>query len=161
MNTKQLFRALTLQRKTAPYFNGVFCRDLLETIQSKPKLIICNTDTSEKRGKHWVLFYFNNDTVEFYDSLGKSIHSYGTEFSEFIERFSSKYKYVKKRSQPVHSNLCGVYCLYYAFWRCQGYSMERIVRSMKRPSIVKRIVMHAFHLRTSAHSALLQSCLMN
>ena len=65
---------------------------MLHKIKNKPKLIICNTDPSTKPGKHWVLFFFHNDTVDFFDSLGNDMEYYGDEFIIFAKTFSSKYQ---------------------------------------------------------------------
>ena len=56
MNTKQLYNALTLNAYTNKYFDGIDSIDTLKNINEKPELIICNTDPSDKPGKHWVLF---------------------------------------------------------------------------------------------------------
>ena len=63
MNTKQLWQALTSNPVTEPYFDGIFSVDTLKEIKTKPELIICNTDPSDKPGKHWLLFFFHNNTV--------------------------------------------------------------------------------------------------
>ena len=84
MNTKQLWNALINNKVTEPFFDGIFPRDMLTIIENKPQLIICNTDPSFKKGEHWILFFFDKNFVEFYDPLGKSINSYGKEFSELI-----------------------------------------------------------------------------
>ena len=80
MNTKQLWNALVKNKATEPFFDGIFPRDMLTMIENEPKLIICNTDPSFKKGEHWVLFYFDENVVEFYDPLGKNIIFYGPEF---------------------------------------------------------------------------------
>ena len=49
MNTKQLWNALINNKVTEPFFDGIFPRDMLEIIENKPKLIICNTDPSYKK----------------------------------------------------------------------------------------------------------------
>ena len=85
MNTKQLWIALTLNPKTNFYFDGIFSIDTLKDIKEKPSLIICNTDPSDEPGKYWVLFFFNEDSVDFYDSLGCDITYYGSEFIDFIK----------------------------------------------------------------------------
>lgn len=144
MNTKQLFKALTKSKITREKFDGVYARDTLEDIQSTPGFIICNTDPSTKKGKHWVLFYFENDVCEFFDSLGNDVLFYGKEFENFVNRFSSKRKYSSKRTQPKNTALCGVYCLFYAFWRCQGVSMKRIVKAMNNSETVCKVVESSF-----------------
>ena len=57
------------------FFQLICCTKL----KSKPKLIICNTDPSTKPGKHWVYFFFHNDTVDFFDSLGNDMNYYWDE----------------------------------------------------------------------------------
>ena len=112
MNTKQLWQALTSNPVTEPYFDGVFPSDELKTIKKKPRLIICNTDPSTKTGKHWLLFFFHDDdTVDFYDSLGKDLTAYGKEFTDFVHKFAKKYQQCTTRTQPKGSSLCGHYCL--------------------------------------------------
>ena len=85
MNTKQLWNALTLNPVTNNYFDGIFSIDTLKDIKEKPTLIVCNTDPSDKVGEHWILFFFHDNTVDFYDSLGHDITYYGSEFIYFVK----------------------------------------------------------------------------
>ena len=73
MNTKQLWNALSLNPVTNKYFDGIYSSDTLNEIREKPSLIICNTDPSDKPGEHWVLFFFSENSVDFFDSLGRDI----------------------------------------------------------------------------------------
>lgn len=160
MNTKQLYVSLMREPITRKDFDGVFSRDTLKDIQSKPTLIICNTDNSDQPGSHWVLFYFHKDTciVDFYDPLGKSIKSYGKEFYSFAQRFAIKCNQAKTRTQPTYSSLCGMYCLYFAFWRCQGYSLKRIVKSMTSSKHVTKLVHVVFMLCKYFNTGLIHTC---
>ena len=78
MNTKQLWHALCLNPVTNQYFDGIYSADTLKEIREKPDLIICNTDPSNKPGEHWVLFFFSDNGVDFFDSLGRDIKYYGS-----------------------------------------------------------------------------------
>ena len=107
MNTKQIWQALTSNPVTEPHFDGVFSVDTLKEIKTKPELIICNTDPSNKPGKHWLLFFFHNNwllfffhnnTVDYYDSLGNNLEYYGKDFIEFVKRFSIFYEFSKIRT---------------------------------------------------------------
>lgn len=159
MNTKQIWQALTSNNVTEPYFDGVFPADRIKYIKKKPKLIICNTDPSNKPGKHWVLFYFNDRSVDFYDSLGKDPSHYGEEFVNLIQKFSTAYNKVNYRTQPLNSNLCGYYCLYFAYGRCKGYSMEYIVNSMLSSEKVINFVLKKFpNVCKESYCPLLQTC---
>ena len=107
MNTKQLWNALCLNPITNKYFDGIFSSDTLREITVKPVLIICNTDPSNKPGEHWVLFFFRENSVDFFDSLGRDIKYYGSIFTDFISSFVDNYKQCIKRMQPIESDLCG------------------------------------------------------
>ena len=104
MNTKQLWNALCLSPITNKYFDGIFSSDTLKEITEKPFLIICNTDPSNKPGEHWVLFFFRENSVDFFDSLGRDIKYYGSVFIDFISNFVDNYKQCIKRTQPIESD---------------------------------------------------------
>lgn len=159
MNTKQLWNALSSNPCTKKYFDGIYSFDNLKDIKCKPKLIICNTDPSYKPGKHWVLFFFNDNYVEFYDSLGKDITVYGGEFPNFIKNFVENYERSNERTQPMHSSLCGQYCLYYAYCRCKGINMRDIITSMSSPQKVIALVEKEFYMCNNSNCPLLQKCL--
>lgn len=158
MNTKQLWQALSENSETDKYFDGVFPRDALKEIKQKPKLIICNTDPSDKPGEHWVLFFFDDENnVEFFDSLGKRMDYYNSDLINFASKFAIYHKWCTKRIQPVNSDLCGHYCLYYAHKRCKGENMESIITSMKSPTSVLKYVKKYFKICKS-NSCIFQCC---
>lgn len=158
MNTKQIWQALTSNTKTEPYFDGVFAIDELRKIKEKPELIICNTDPSNKPGQHWVLFFFYDDTVDFFDSLGKDMEYYGDEFVNFAKRFSSKFQVSAVRTQPKNTSICGQYCLYFAYKRCMGDNMETIIKSMVSPEYIIRFVNSKFTFCDNNKCILFQTC---
>ena len=88
-----------------------FSIDTLKDIKEKPTLIVCNTDPSDKAGEHWILFFFYDDTVDFYDSLGHDITYYRSEFIDFIEKFANNFQYTVRRTQPIKTDVCGHYCI--------------------------------------------------
>ena len=159
MNTKQIWQALTCNTKTEPNFDGVFPINELKNIKDKPELIICNTDPSNKLGQHWVLFFFHNDTVDFFDSLGKNMEYYGEEFINFAKRFSSKFQISLMRTQPKNTSLCGQYCLYFAYKRCTGEEMDNIIKSMVSPDHVLCFVNSNFKFcKNSGNCTHFQTC---
>ena len=83
----------------------MYSSDTLKEIKEKPNLIICNTDPSNKPGEHWVLFFFSENSVDFFDSLGRDIKYYGSVFLNFIANFANNYKQCDKRTQPIESDL--------------------------------------------------------
>lgn len=159
MNTKQLWNALTRNPETNFYFDGIFSADTLNSITEKPELIICNTDPSNKPGEHWVLFFFKGKSVDFYDSLGRDIKYYGSLFINFIKDFANDYKQCIRRTQPIDSDLCGHYCLYYALAKCNGDSMETIIDRMVSSDHVIDVVNKNFSFCSSYKCPLLQDCI--
>ena len=139
MNTKQLWQALTSNPITEPYFDGIFSVDTLKEIKTKPELIICNTNPSYKSGKHCLLFFFRNNTVNYYDSLGYDLDHYGEELTEFVKKFVKFYQSSKVRTQPKNSSLCGYYCLYLTF-KMACYKTYG-VWGQARPTVTGKIVL--------------------
>ena len=124
MNTREIDTILSCNVYSRQFFDGVYSLDNLQDIVHRPKLIVCNTDPSNKPGEHWVLFYFtDNDNVEFFDSLGKHPAYYGTDFINFMTAFSRKCIFNGKRIQHIDTSLCGHYCVLYAINRCKGNNM--------------------------------------
>ena len=158
MNTKQLWNSLCLNPITNKYFDGVYSSDTLTNIKQKPELIICNTDPSNKPGKHWVLFFFDENSVDFYDSLGRDLGYYGNVFSDFINKFVTNFTQCKIRTQPVKSDLCGQYCLYYAFAKCIGLSMDDIIINMPDFENVVDFVNRTYYICPLRNSSFLQKC---
>ena len=158
MNTKQLWTALTLNKATNPYFDGVYSLDTLVNIKEKPQLIICNMQASDQSGEHWVLFFFEEDSVDFYDSLGKDIIEYGPTFITFIKNYTNNFKQCLGRTQPFESSLCGHYCLYYAYAKCNGYSMEKIIEDIPSSEKVLNVVNKLFYICPHYNCPLLQYC---
>lgn len=163
MNTKQLYYALISNKITKDKFDGIYSRDTLQDIVVKPEFIICNTDYSYNPGKHWVAYYFDEKgNAEFFDSLGKPMKYYGKEFVLFARIFAKKIKETKIRTQPKNSTLCGIYCLFYIYYRCQGYSLDKIVNFLLKPySKIVKIVNKVFKLCPNSKCALLQKCKKN
>ena len=93
LNAVQLSIALKTNIVTNKCTSCIFARDKLETISSNPpKITIVNTDPIYKEGKHWLLIYFNdNRTVEFFDSLGYDLDYYHNSIKKFIQKFSNKH----------------------------------------------------------------------
>ena len=158
MNAKQLWNVLCLNADTNKYFDGIYSSDTLKEIVDKPDLIICNTDPSNKPGEHWVLFFFRDSSVDFFDLLGRDIKYYGSVFLDFIANFVDNYKQCIKRMQPIQSDLCGQYCLYYPFAACNGFPMEEIVHTTPNYEYVVNFVNKNYYICPKYECCLLQCC---
>ena len=65
MNTEEIDRIL---RRYVRDFDAVFSVD---TLPEKPRLLVCNTDASDKPGQHWICMHFEDGRGEYFDSFGR------------------------------------------------------------------------------------------
>ena len=87
-----------------------------------------------------------------------TLEDYGHEFVNFAKRFSSKFQLSRVRTQPQNTSLCGQYCLYFAYKRCDGEQMENIIKSMVSPEHVLRFVNSNFDFCKNSKCILFQTC---
>lgn len=131
MNNIEINTILSCHEVTKDLFKGVYSKDTLKYISARPPIVVCNTDPSDKPGSHWVLFHFLKDNVvEFFDSLGNEPNFYGDEFINFMEKFSNKYIFNKRRIQPKNSSLCGQYCILYALLCVNSLNMNETLKKV-------------------------------
>ena len=130
MDEIELTRILMGNEVTSPYFCGVISHDQLNLRPTPPEgFFVCNTDASDGPGEHWLVLAWINqeEPIEFFDSLAKSPDNYHLNFENFLMTQGSSYKYSIKRIQASDSIMCGQFCVFYAYHRCKGYSMEDIL----------------------------------
>ena len=66
MNTNEIDRFL---RRRLRDFDGVFSVD---NLPESPHLLVCNTDPSDRPGRHWIAIYVDNEgRGDFFDSFGR------------------------------------------------------------------------------------------
>lgn len=83
--------------------------------------IIVNTDPVRLPGRHWVAFFLNQrNTLECFDSFGRSPSTYLIYIGQFMKRFSN---INEKQLQSTETNVCGQYCLLFLMCRCRGLSI--------------------------------------
>ena len=120
-------------------FGGVCALNQLpKIIEEKPKVYIVNTDPSNKRGSHWVAFYFpREENPEFFDSAGHTPDSYHVRFQNvLINNGDGAYIINTGRLQPPATDTCGAFCLFYAAYRCRGWTMNDILRLFRGTSLM-------------------------
>ena len=59
--------------------------------------------------------------------------------------------------QPLKSDLCGQYCLYYAFAKCNGLSMDKIIYNIPNYKDVN-FVNRLFYICPKYNCSLVQCC---
>ena len=125
LQLEYLFRRPHIVKNT---MKGVFSRDNLPTQHTRPALYICNTDTTQYPGEHWVIFFFPkeyHEPIEYFDSYGRSPHIY-PEFVKFIGHNNFVYNDVLVQ-QPL-AITCGYHVFYYGFSRCIGESRLTVLK---------------------------------
>lgn len=96
-------------------FLGVFAADELNTLKEVHYgVLICNTDPSDKIGKHWIGLCLRKTEVIYFDSLNSKFHE-----SKYIKSFLKKSKKNLLRNdiqiQPYDSDKCGIHSLVFCY----------------------------------------------
>lgn len=127
MNTIELRKIIQCDQVLNKVFIGIFASNQLNhTVRKKPTAMIVNTDPTTRPGQHWVAMYFDtNGTVDYFDSYGLTL--YVPEFIKFMNRNSIRINYNNVRLQSSESEVCGIYCLYFLYFRVRNFSMSNIV----------------------------------
>lgn len=95
-------------------FDGVYARDTLPTGKKRNAMLVMNTDTSNLPGQHWVAVIIRRKVGYCFDSLGFPPSS---TLSKWMNRQCDKWSSnTNRRVQPMYSELCGYYCLYFLYW---------------------------------------------
>lgn len=110
---------------------GVLARnELPDSIGLKPRTYVVNTETRKQGGLHWLTLHFpKNGPPEFFDSLGEDARHYSLDLERFLLKDGRSYSKNKSRIQNYGSDLCGVYCCYFAYYRSRGVVMNNILNS--------------------------------
>ena len=81
-----------------------------DTLPEKPRLLVCNTDASDKPGQHWICMHFEDGHGEYFDSFGRRPP---VNFERYLNRQCSSWTFNRRQLQSVISKFCGHYCIYY------------------------------------------------
>ena len=65
------------------------------------------------------------------------------------------------RVQPLNSELCGHYCIYFAHKHCQGYDMEYILNNMPDRNFIKKFSESYLKSFENTQCEKLQCCIKN
>lgn len=119
MNSNEITSYIQSDKIMKKFFQGVLPYDMLPLKVNSPGFFIVNTDPSTSPGKHWVCVYVD-EKIEYFDSFGRPPN----EIRAFISNLNTPYIYSTKCLQSSSSDVCGDYCVLYAYFRCRGYSMD-------------------------------------
>jgi len=135
MNSDEIERILS---RRLPDFDGVFS---IDTLPDDPHLLVCNTDPSDKPGRHWICICIEDERGEFFDSFG---HRPIAAFERYMNRHCSYWTYNRKQIQSVVSRFCGHYCIYYCILRSKGIDMTKVVHSFTNDTGLNDVLVHGF-----------------
>jgi len=130
MNTDQLDRAIRLYAKR---FDGVFSSDRLP---AKPRLLVCNTDTSDESGEDWIVIYVDG---EYFDSLGRAPTR---TFERYMNKHCREWIDNCKQLQSIVSRFCGHYCASFCILKSNGIDMCRFLRHFTRDTGLNDVIVH-------------------
>ena len=109
-------------------FLGVFSRDTLPIDHyALPCSLVCNTDTQESQGSHWICIFIDQyGNGEYFDSYGlPPLHH---EFIQYLtDHAQGGFMYNKTMLQCLTCTTCGEYCAAYLILRSAGYSYDQFI----------------------------------
>lgn len=127
MNSTQLVSFIRRDDQTDELFQGIYPVDRLPTITVYPSFIIINTSKSHVYNGHWILLYMkNNEEVIFFDSYGRPPDNVnnGCILTKYLSKYNVEYNHFLLQSRS--SNVCGLYCIYVAFYLSRGVSFNKM-----------------------------------
>ena len=98
-------------------FKGAFPCDQIPKFLDNEYSIICNCDTSNQRGSHWVALVIRGNSAYFFDSFGRSYDNFS--FPEAFRKYmgeiclNKNLHFQNKVLQSFHSYTCGEFCVYF------------------------------------------------
>ena len=101
----------------------VCSRDTI-TISDTPMIV--NTETSTQTGRHRVVIELRHGY--YFDSLADFYVMTNT-FEPFLLKYNNQYIFNKTRFQSEYSSSCGLYCLYYIYYRTT-HSYENTINEL-------------------------------
>lgn len=131
MDTYKIYASLKTKKSTRECFFGVFPIDKippLSTIYSKEEstYLVVNLDPSYKKGSHWVVICLSNDFCnEFFDSYGEPPPKI---ISDFL---GANVVWQKRTLQCDWTTVCGQWCIYYIWQKCNGAILSEISTGFK------------------------------
>ena len=147
MNSIQISKLMNQDEFIRKRFKGVYPLDLIPENLPYPSIIVVNQDRSYQVGSHWIVIHHNEKgKPDHFDSLGKKRVDY---INNLLISKTITYKYNNKRLQNYMTETCGLFCLYYSYYSCRGWTLEKILNTLshdlkRNEEIVKNFVFSNF-----------------
>lgn len=97
---------------------------------------------------HWIVFLVkrlpckNKFNVEYFDSFGKTLSYYSINFP--LKRCITDYSNVAV--QHERSESCGIFCLYFVYFRCKNVSYKRLLINFSKNTLNNEKKIRQFYL---------------
>ena len=143
MNTQQLELYMLSDPYIREVYGGVVAYDQLPIlVVSRPRIFIVNTEPISEPGDHWIVLYFDHNVCEHFDSSGSVPR---TTYMPYIFVNSVKFMYNNERLQHYNSDTCGLFCLFYAYFRCRGFLFNQILDMFYDNLLLNEFVVKTFY----------------
>lgn len=131
MNTLQLTHIAKCHHKLKKYFKGVYsANNIPGYVCTYPAAYIFNTHPKHKPGEHWVSVYFSaKKEGTYFDSFG--LPPIDKRVLRFLQKNTTKWTYSNKVLQHPFSFLCGGFCIYFLIKKCQGQSLNTLLKGFR------------------------------
>lgn len=143
---EKYLRGFTRRTNTNYYVISKNCFSTVVLFQNRPTLVVCNTSETYP-GQHWVAFYvyWRNSIpcAEFFDSFGKSPQYYEINPPFFV------CKYNRSVFQSDKSDSCGLFCLFFLYYRLKKQNFKKIIRMFSKFSSKNELLVNKFLLMIS------------
>jgi hypothetical protein len=128
MYTSELIDLLKKDKYSRNSFCGVIPYDKLPIKKlRRPCSFIINTQKSTEPGEHWVAIYLpKKGKLEYFDSYG--FRPTIDKIYKLIHINGKYYIYNKTTIQGVDSTNCGLYTLFYIYFRARKYPMYKYLK---------------------------------
>lgn len=144
MNEIDIHCYLILDKYISNVYKNVIASDELKQINNESESIfIVNTDPGYMKGTHWVAIYSKRGYCELFDSLGNDPSKYGSDFKQFMNQYET-FVYSNIQIQSINSTKCGIFCIYYCYYKARGYSIEQIVDTFSTDTWVNNDLIDLF-----------------
>lgn len=144
LNSLELASFMLKDPYISQMYGGVIARDQIPLYVDKPSLYIVNTDPSTESGEHWFCIYYL-DIPEYFDSSGLKPPK---DIENNLYYHGSKYMCSSFRVQSYFSETCGLFCLFYCYFRSRGFSFSAIMNMFSHNLNLNEVIVKSFYEET-------------
>ena len=141
LNTVELETFMLNDAYIRNHFGGVRALDQLDSYPKNKTIYIVNQDTSDKEGSHWIVIFMDS-VPEHFDSSGQApierIHSY-------LIANGPLFYANRERVQDFYSNSCGLFCLFFAYFKSRGYTFADIMSMFSSNLVINENIVQTFY----------------